>query len=558
MESKILSTLRSRHPYYVLLGIYVVATWFTDAFFMGDTWIYARDIVKADSLRANYWDFGHPLWRPFGWLIAGPLAPVLALGGSEEPRTDVTSALLAINWAFGPLGVMAAYALAERFSTRRWIAYLVAVTFLFSNAILNYTQTGQPYVPGVSLLLLGLYLLVRSASGKRSVHTSVIAGVVLAVGVCCWLPLFCALPAILLSPVVLFGRDRARVRLVIVSLLVCGFMLTLAYGLMAVNLGIHDMQGLKAWIGSSSHGVEPDPLVKSIERMIFSLGRNFINMGDDGRLFKRYLVHDPFSPVSVYDLVRFSIVKLAIFYAFLAAMVINLQATMLGRKTLGLLVVNALPVLAFALFLFESGSIDRYLPLFPTLFLALAVAFGSAAAKPWTRYVALLFAMTVVFASVSAMSVRALDGAQEKAALRIRDLVPLLTSRSRVVTLNQQDEIYAFNQNFPFDPINRSGHFDADILVDSGTTQVATWRQIFAAKTLEMWDKGGDVWVTKRVLAERPQLEWNWVEGDDPDVSWADVRVFCAPFEMGQSVGGHDGFVLVLPSPRNKKLLGGV
>jgi hypothetical protein len=61
--------------------------------------------------------------------------------------------------------------------------------------------------------------------------------------------------------------------------------------------------------------------------------------------------------------------------------------------------------------------------------------------------------------------------------------------------VRRQDEVYAFNQNFPFNPLNRSGRFDTDILVDPGTVQVLRWQQIFAAKTQSMWDEGGDVWI---------------------------------------------------------------
>jgi hypothetical protein len=84
-----------------------------------------------------------------------------------------------------------------------------------------------------------------------------------------------------------------------------------------------------------------------------------------------------------------------------------------------------------------------------------------------------------------------------------------------------------------------------------------TWRNIFAAKTLALWDQGGDVWITKRLLHSHPSPEWEWVEGDDPRVTWKDIYLFFAQLEMGQSVGGEDGFVLVQHSPRNEQFLRG-
>ena len=51
--------------------------------------------------------------------------------------------------------------------------------------------------------------------------------------------------------------------------------------------------------------------------LIFGFARSFINMGDDGILFKRFLLHDPYNPVSLFDLLRLSLFKYLLFYAFL-------------------------------------------------------------------------------------------------------------------------------------------------------------------------------------------------------------------------------------------------
>jgi len=153
------------------------------------------------------------------------------------------------------------------------------------------------------------------------------------------------------------------------------------------------------------------------------------------------------------------------------------------------------------------------------------------------------------------MSKSSLNREQERVAARITDLQPLLKPESRVVTIIEQDDLYAFNQNFLFNPINRAGHLDADNLIDPGNVQSYRWRQTFANKTLSLWQKGGDVWITRRVLSRVPRPEWNWVEGDDPNVSWKDIYVFFSAIELGTSVGDEDGFALVLPSPTNEQLL---
>src|SRR5439155_26967151 len=106
-------------------------------------------------------------------------------------------------------------------------------------------------------------------------------------------------------------------------------------------------------------------------------------------------------------------------------------------------------------FLFESGSIDRYLPLFPLLFLSLSVSLRGDKPPPATVLIVLLFVAVTAASNVSAMFTTVPDRQQDAVAARIRDLVPVLKPASRVVMVNQQDEVYAFNQNFPFNPINR-------------------------------------------------------------------------------------------------------
>jgi hypothetical protein len=63
------------------------------------------------------------------------------------------------------------------------------------------------------------------------------------------------------------------------------------------------------------------------------------------------------------------------------------------------------------------------------------------------------------------------------------------------------------------------------------------------------------VFVSRRVFAQRPRPEWDWVEGADTRVSWAHVYEFFAQLETGQAVGGEDGFVLLPRTPKNEQFL---
>ncbi len=145
-------------------------------------------------------------------------------------------------------------------------------------------------------------------------------------------------------------------------------------------------------------------------------------------------------------------------------------------------------------------------------------------------------------------------GRQKDAAeARLRELRPLLKPESKIVVTHFQDDLVDYNNKFLFDPINQA-NLTLNV-VEPNTEQVLVWREDFAKRVPGIWQAGGDVWVTKRLLSPRPRAEWNWVEGDDKRISWRNLFDYFAPFETGMSVGNEDGFVLLVPSDKNRRLL---
>ena len=52
-------------------AVYVLATWLTDAAFMGDTEDYVDSAVAfRNGVDYRFWEFGHLFWRPLGWLLS--------------------------------------------------------------------------------------------------------------------------------------------------------------------------------------------------------------------------------------------------------------------------------------------------------------------------------------------------------------------------------------------------------------------------------------------------------------------------------------------------------
>src|SRR6266496_476770 len=184
-----------RH-YALVFGLYFLATWFTNAHSMGDTRLYVADILAGAGYQ--FWDFGHVLWRPVGWVLSPVLYPLTRLIIGDDLRANVTVTLIAISWLSGLISVFLVYALARKVCQRLWVALVTTLAFLFTNAFLNYAQTGHSYIPGLSLLLLGLYLLVKDLDpAADSVRTGAAAGIALAGAVGLWFPYVLSVPAVL-------------------------------------------------------------------------------------------------------------------------------------------------------------------------------------------------------------------------------------------------------------------------------------------------------------------------------------------------------------------------
>jgi hypothetical protein len=508
---------------------------FTRARWMGDTVDYAQSALSFDR---HAWDFGHLLWVPLGWLAH-------TLGRLNT--TGLAWTLILISTVSGVVSVLLLRVTLGLVGVRPWPAAAVSVAFLFSQAMLNYMQTGASYVPGLAMTLLALFLaLLRPHSIPGAWACALGSGCALAGAVLLWFPYILAAPGVLLAPVLLRGFSRSRGLFVLKAGTAMTLLLLATYGPVGWAMGVRDPAGLKEWVAKSAHGVR----TAGAARMIFGLARSFIFMGDDGLAFKRHLLRDPFHPVPVAELIGSSLWKLALFYLALAAIALRLLGDAVGRRLALLALVGGLPVLAFGL-CWQGGDMERYLPLYPVFFLTLAGAWEAPGGWRGLRWLAAGFFVVAIGINGHAFARYQVQAYQDALADRVRDLRPVLKPGSTLVVV--RDRLNLLPRDFPLDVAGRDLHVYEAAMPGLATTD--RWRADFAAMALKTWSLGGEVWLSKRLLEPRPRSDSTWVEGEDSRLRWADVPAFFGMLEYDRERCGADGFLRLGDDPDQRERL---
>ena len=532
--------------------IYTLVSWLTSAAFLGDTRAYTSSILDFNRGQIQpfwqdnaLWEFGHLLWRPAGWVVFRAAYPMTSMLVGTDPRHNIVISLFALNWIAGLICLLLLRSMLRALAIPSWTVNLVSLAFLFSQTILNFSHTGTPYIPGLMFLFLSVYELSSDSFSRSGMWLAmIVAGAGFAAAVCLWCLYVLAFPVVALAPFLSgTGSAKSRLRLGVLTCAVAGLLTICAYGLVLAHLHLYRWHDIHAWISASSHGVDN---IKGLPRTVFGFARSFINMGRDGVFFKRFLYHDRYNPVSFVSLLRVSLGKFLLFYALLILVLMVLLRSH-NYKLLAVLAISAIPVMGFALF-WQGGDMERYLPLYPVLFVVLALSLSARPSPGWYKAFATLLVAVMIVNNGHALWKSRVEHNKQVEEDRIGILQPVLKPGSQVILLDHELEEVA---NDPERSSMRQDVLRTYTIVVVGSMHVLRWRQDFASVARSAWDHQGDVWISNKILNPRPAPDLNWVEGDDRRISWDDVHQFFARVEIGPSVGGADGFALMPASPRN-------
>jgi hypothetical protein len=562
-ETVLQSTNRERQPREpVVLGrawtllaaavVCVTLTLLTLPRFQGDSIDYTDEIRTFDEtgggLPGSMLDFGHIIWRWCGYGLFHLARPLwLALGGGSI-RYAYFWPFLVLSWAAGCWALYLCLRLAGHFTANRMVIAGAGLAFVSGNAVLNNLHSGTPYLPGLAMVLAStLWLLDAACRDGTSWRGPMWAGIALAAAVSFWFPYILLAPAVLLAPLLLAGGRRGAVQLALRTALAAAFSLTAVYAIPVIYLRLFSITQFKDWETGSSHGWDQN---RRFLRWIFGFPRAYLFLANDGILFKRYLFHDPYAKVSALDLMRASLAKAGFFFAYVTAV----TWALIRRKEKGPLLwylCGLAPCTVFAIFVFESGSMERYIPIIPFLLAGSVIA----CEQRWARYVCAAFVLLAVCDNIPAYWAPLVRHEYGLTELRVQDLKDRFKPASVAFITHRQDDLSTIRDAYVFHPVNRENWLQLYIVAAAGTTFARSWREFAAERCFESWSHGGEVWMSDRFFAQRPEPQWDWTEGDDPNLRWAELNVFFRQFDRGIDVGAPDGFTLLEKTAKNTQIL---
>jgi hypothetical protein len=545
--------------------VYLALIFFTRPIGWGDTIVYALQIsahAQGAGNPGDYWDFAHLFWRPLNYLFWHAGQSHWSQQFPASPVVQIFAAMRMLNLLVDYLAVLAGFAVAWKMSRSVVTGALVAAAFLCWNPFLNFFQTGSAYVPGLGLLLAATYLLLQD-SGPYSRARAWLIGLLLALAVCLWLPDLFAIPGILVLAYLWRDTGTApsseqktqRVHWIAQAVLACALVGFACYAFGTAMAGVRSPAEFKAWIAEAGHGIQPQ---KRYLRVVTGLPRGLMDLDKTGIELKRLVLKDPYNPIGVRDVLHTSLWKLGVFYAGMAWLVWVLFRQSDGWIALLPFLLNAGLMLFLGVVLFEPGAPERWMPGYPVLLAAVAFAFRGPRRLSVRTIPLAAFLAVIAVNNLAAYATPGEPGADNPTVSRVLALKPVLRPNSIVTLISLNDGITGFFLRFPFHPMNPLNNADPMqfyFLTEAGNASSARWRQNFATHGLKAWQDGGDIWISKRALAPRPLLDWDWVEGDDPYLSWPQFSKFFAPFALDGDVGGTDGFVRIAHVPENQQRL---
>ncbi len=523
-----------------------------------DTVRYAADGIKhAQGIQSQFWEFGHLLWRPLAYVGFTTFGGLFESWFHDTDLQATSRFLIILNFVASLGAVIFLWDWMRRFSSAATAAF-VAIAFCGANGFLQQICMGSAYMPAIFCQILALWLLTRAYNAGRSASLwSAGAGLSFALCTMFWFPFVISLLGLALSPLLSMSdetrwRERAiRLLKLLLPFSASFILVTFVSFVIVVNkAGVRDLHGFVKWATDANNGWSQN---MNLVRAATGFPRTFYELTADGVLLKRWFLHDPYQPVSLFQIVMGPLLKLAVFYIGMLALVLLMLRVDL-RQRLFLVVGSAvIPLVTFAVVVFEAGSTGRYLPAFAFLFVAIAISLQQATKFSLPALLLMFLLVTAPIANLIELGAGSRATAAEVRSQKAQ-LESELTRPANVFALTLHEPFYVVPISRPLDHTLWSSRYEVRDIIEQASTRVLHWRGEFAEATLASWQAGKEVWISASVLQTKPPRGSSWVEGDDKRINWNAVHSFFTQVVTDRASGGPGGFVRVADQPSNREL----
>ena len=500
-------------------------------------------------------EFGHLLWRPIAAVGAEVWAPVITGKAGIEARLAPLVILITLSLAATLISALLVFRIAKALSGSIVNATVVSLLFLVTYPVLTYMRSGYSYLSGLALQFIALTLMLAPPAWLHKLRMrAFLIGSALALSICLWTPYIVSVPGLIIFAFIWKNDElprSERMRLAGHALLWTALITGAAFTSAILFNDLRSIGEIGKWISDSSHGWAQN---HRLVRLITGLPRSFIAIQDESLMLKRLFFHDPYAPVQWTQLLVTVAWKPPLFAAGMGALGWILAKTIPGRQLLLGTLCCWFSLIIFSVAVFEPSSPERFLPGFPLLFASLGYAAGRLSISNFASWVLSTFFTVMVVVNLASVAPGPANRHDEDAAQRLSSFAKVCRPNSILVLLSYADDIFRFQSVKPFDPLNRLPYNSFPAMVP-GTLNGLRFREEFAQAALHTWQKNGDVWISKRLLAPYPLPSWGWVEGDSPGIKWNQLRDFYRQFQTDASTAGIDRFVRITPNEANRRLL---
>ena len=538
--------------------VYVVSIACTTPFVVGDAIYYGHDVLMVRQGIAPFSslsDFGHILWRPLGYVFAGPSIAWIPDSLAPSPDLKITYGLSFLSLIAGLVCTLAVYDLARRLTRSLWRPLVPVFLLVWGAAFLTYSQSGASYIPGLACMMAGLWIQLTARGPKLPVVVA--SSCLFGLTALLWMPFLYAVPAAWCARrYILLQSDREDTpywgwREIVLSAVSTGVIVLAGVGAAALMAGVRAPSQLVQWMVSAGHGMHQN---RTLIRAVSGFVRLFIDLRQDGIYLKRFALHDPYNPTSRFTL--FLVLwKIALFYAFWCCVVALSWGRTAARRALAPLAIAAGLGAFAAVAVFEPSSPERLLPVLPFLLIAVAAGWNGESLFHRSMQVAIVVS-TLLFFTINIPSfVPRFSPAYEQATGQIGDFKHTAAPDDVMVTIVTSEPAVQWVLGHPFENIRRFGVYRQNFLVNPIDVGAAHWRNSFAMLAFDSWCHGNNIWVEKAVRDDSPEDQLMWADGDNPAVHWKDLPPFFRPLDFDAATNRRDGFLRLARTPQNQMRL---